>query len=70
MYWFNLGVALEDQGRRAEAIAAYREALARDERLPDVHFNLARLYERSGDAASAQAAVRHWQLYLALRRTA
>ena len=28
LYWFNLGVVLEDQGRAAEAIAAYEHALA------------------------------------------
>lgn len=42
-YWFNLGVAVEDGGRWAEAIAAYREALAASDDLADAHFNLARL---------------------------
>src|SRR4051812_24491840 len=39
VYWFNLGVALEDQHRRAEAIACYCAALDRDDRLADAHFN-------------------------------
>lgn len=43
---FNLGVLLEDQNRRAEAIATYQEALTLDPALADAHFNLARLYER------------------------
>lgn len=63
VYWFNLGVACEDQRRAAEAIACYREALACDARLPDAHFNLARIYERAGDLESARAAVRHWHAY-------
>lgn len=65
VYWFNLGVALEDQGRWAEAIECYREALERDDRLADAHFNLARLYERSGDLDSGRAAIRHLQHYRA-----
>ena len=66
VYWFNLGVAIEDQGRRAEAIACYRVALSLDDRLADAHFNLARLYEASGDLESARAAVRHLRSYRAL----
>jgi tetratricopeptide (TPR) repeat protein len=69
---FNLGVALEDQGRYLEAIDCYREALARDGRLADAHFNLARLYEAGAahDLEAARAAIRHWQSYRALRKTA
>jgi tetratricopeptide (TPR) repeat protein len=47
---FNLGVLLEDRGLEADAIAAYREALALDPGMADAHYNLARLYERGGDA--------------------
>jgi tetratricopeptide (TPR) repeat protein len=43
---FNLGVLLEDQSRRAEAISTYQEALTLDPAFADAHFNLARLYER------------------------
>jgi tetratricopeptide (TPR) repeat protein len=68
LYWFNLGVALEDQGRTAEAIAAYREALAREPALADAHFNLAGLLGRAGDLHSTREAFRHLQRYRALRR--
>ena len=57
---FNLGTALEDLGRRAEAIDAYRRAVEADADFADAHFNLARLYEQAGKRA---AALRH------LRRT-
>jgi hypothetical protein len=57
---FNLAVLLEDLNRNAEAIAAYREALAIDPELTDAHFNLARLYELSGDP---RAALRHLLAY-------
>jgi tetratricopeptide (TPR) repeat protein len=70
IYWFNLGVALEDRGDRAGAAGCYREALARDGRLADAHFNLARLCEQAGDLASSREAIRHWQAYRALRRSA
>lgn len=75
--WFNLGVALEDQERSDEAIAAYREALALDDTLGEAHLNLARLLDRrgrgaaaSGAAADLQAAVRHLSTYRRLRRRA
>src|SRR5262245_3334645 len=35
LYWFNLGVVLEDTGRRAEAMAAYEHALSLDAALAD-----------------------------------
>jgi tetratricopeptide (TPR) repeat protein len=57
---FNLGVALEDLRRSAEAMDAYRRALAADDSLAEAHYNLARLYERTGDA---QAALRHYHRY-------
>ncbi len=52
LYWFNLGVAIEDQGRTAEAIGAYHAALAIDPALADAHYNLARLLERLGRAGN------------------
>jgi tetratricopeptide (TPR) repeat protein len=67
LYWFNLGVVVEDQGRGAEAIAAYERALELDPAIADAHFNLARLCElrgrETGEVASMQAAVRHLLAY-------
>ena len=60
---FNLGVALEDLRRPVDAIGAYRRALAADDSLAEAHYNLARLYERRGDA---QAALRHYHAYRTL----
>ena len=57
---FNLAVLLEDLNREAEAILAYREALALDPELADAHFNLARLYERARDP---KASLRHLLAY-------
>ena len=47
---FNLAVLLEDRGQQADAMVAYREALALDPGMADAHFNLARLHERAGNA--------------------
>jgi tetratricopeptide (TPR) repeat protein len=71
LYWFNLGVVLEDQGRNAEAMAAYQQALAcghfsAGERagggpetcIADAHWNLARLLESAGRAANDDEAIR------------
>jgi tetratricopeptide (TPR) repeat protein len=57
---FNLAVLLEDLHREADAIAAYREALALDPELADAHFNLARLYDR---AQNPKASLRHLLAY-------
>jgi tetratricopeptide (TPR) repeat protein len=57
---FNLAVLLEDLEREGEAAAAYREALAQDPGLADAHFNLARLYEQTGDPKHA---LRHLLAY-------
>ena len=57
---FNLAVLLEDLNREAEAIAAYREALALDPQLADAHFNLARLFEKAKDP---MASLRHLLAY-------
>jgi tetratricopeptide (TPR) repeat protein len=57
---FNLAVLLEDLQRDAEAIAAYREALALDPQMADAHFNLARLYEKATDP---MASFRHLLAY-------
>lgn len=70
LYWFNLGVVVEDRGRASEAIAAYEQALELDPTLQDAHWNLARLYEqagrRAGDELVLRRAVRHLVRYRAL----
>lgn len=70
LYWFNLGVAVEDQGRHAEAIAAYERAIELDAHAADAHFNLSRLLElkarRSDDDVLLQRAVRYLLRYRAL----
>lgn len=67
LYWFNLGVSVEDQGRASEAIAAYEQAIALDPKLADAHFNLARLLEVVGrtcnDDLVLRRAVRHLVRY-------
>jgi tetratricopeptide (TPR) repeat protein len=74
LYWFNLGVALEDQHRYAEAIAAYEQALVLDDGCADAHFNLARLCEHLGRSRHDGAllmyrAVRHLLRYRRLVRS-
>lgn len=63
LYWFNLGVVVEDRGRIDDAIEAYQQALALDPQHGDAHFNLARLYEQIGrgsrDELMLRRAVRH-----------
>jgi tetratricopeptide (TPR) repeat protein len=72
LYWFNLGVAVEDQGREAEAIAAYERAIELDPGSVNAHFNLARLLDlkarRLGDDIMLQRAVRHLLRYRDLVR--
>ena len=58
-------MVLEDRGANAEAIEQYLEAARIDPRVADVHFNLARLYQQTGDQ---QAALRHFSRFRALTR--
>lgn len=53
---FNLGVALDAQGREAEARAEYERALALKPSLRQARVNLAVLAERKGDVRGAAAA--------------
>ena len=53
---FNLGVLLEEQGRRDEAVLAYGQAVARDPDFADAHCNLGLLLESMG---RRQEAMRH-----------
>ena len=64
---FNLGVLLEDLGRSADAINAYKDALIHDPGMADAHFNLARLEEHAG---KTQAAFRHLLAYRRLTKIA
>jgi len=57
---FNLAVCLEDQHRYDEAIALYERSIRSRPESPDPHYNLARLYERLGNAP---AAFRHLRIY-------
>jgi len=57
---FNLGVALEDQGRRVDAVAAYEQALGSDPRCADAHYNLGCLLEKMGRHTQA---LRHLKSY-------
>jgi tetratricopeptide (TPR) repeat protein len=57
---FNLAILLEDLNCEAEALNAYREALAQDPALHDAHFNLALLHER---AKRPREALRHLLAY-------
>ncbi len=72
LYWFNLGVSVEDQGRASEAIAAYERAIELEPRLADAHFNLSRLLEAVGrtsnDELVLRRAVRHLVRYRDLAR--
>ena len=62
---FNLGVALEDQERVAEALDAYERAIALNTQNADAHYNAARLYEKGGDYG---ASLRHLRAYRDLTR--
>ena len=55
---------LEERGRVADAIGAYREALEADPDHREAHYNLALLYEARGDHA---AALRHLRTCRLLR---
>lgn len=65
IYWFNLGVILEDTDRDARASIAYRAAVALDSAFADAHFNLAGVFERLGDE---RANLRHLAAYRRLSR--
>lgn len=65
LYWFNLGVVVEDRGRIDDALEAYQQALAFDPTQVDAHFNLARLYEQIGRSASDELMLRRAIRHLA-----
>jgi len=55
-----LGELLEQTERELEAIDCYKRALALQADDPEVHFNLARVYQQLG---MSRAAVRHWNSF-------
>lgn len=64
--WFNLGNALDELLRRAEAIEAFETAIRLDPGYADAHFNLAITLERSSRGSQA---LRHWRAYLKIDRS-
>lgn len=61
--WFNLGNALTELFRTAEAIAAYERALKLSPQYADAHFNLALLLDLQ---RQPRKAVGHWRAYVRL----
>lgn len=59
-----LGNLYSDQGRYADAIPQYRQALERDSELADAHYRLGQAYVRTGQKEQAQEQL---QLYQKLR---
>lgn len=57
---FNLAVCLEDLRKPDEAILIYQQTIEIDPQCADAYYNVARLYDRKGDAA---AALRHLKTY-------
>lgn len=61
------GNKLYNQGRFAEALKKYGEAIERHPDVPEIYFNMADSYLRLGETAKAEAA---WQKYLSLTQDA
>ena len=62
---YNLGVALEDLGRKDDAIKAYEDAIQWDAELADAYWNVSELYHEQG---RGQAALRAMKTYLKLTK--
>ena len=60
LLFYNLGVLLEDLGRKSEALHAYQAALGADPYMADGHYNLALLFDELG---RGQDAIRHMAQY-------
>ncbi len=50
---YNMGIALETEGRTGAAIAAYEKSISRNRGFPPARFRLGRLYERRGSTSAA-----------------
>jgi tetratricopeptide (TPR) repeat protein len=57
---YDLGVLLDDMGRKSEALQAYEAALRGDPGFADCHYNLALLYE---SFRKPKEAIRHMAQY-------
>lgn len=62
---YNLGVVAQDAGREQDAIYLYGRALELDPGLAEAHYNLATLFDQSGDS---RAAIRHINEYRKLTK--
>ena len=60
LVFFNLGVLLEDLGRKTDALASYQAALRGDPAMADCHYNLALLCEQ---LSRPREAIRHMAQY-------
>ena len=56
--WNNLGILLQQQGNRVQALQAYGRALALNPAYADAHYNLALLHQQSGALEAALASHR------------
>ena len=50
---YNMGIALETEGKTGAAISAYEKSVARNRGFPPARFRLGRLYERRGSNSAA-----------------
>ena len=63
---YDLGILLDDMGRKNEALEAYEAALRRDPRFADCHYNLALLCE---GLRKPREAIQHMAEYRRLTAT-
>ncbi len=64
---FNIGVAHQDLGHSAKAVAAYEEAIGLAPRFADAHYNLSSLHEELGNEALAIQHLREYRDLLSSR---
>jgi tetratricopeptide (TPR) repeat protein len=61
--YFDLGNVLDETGRLADAVVAYRTAIEIAPTYADAHYNLALAYER---LRHPRKALKHWRAYVRL----